>query len=263
VTGAGTGLGRAIGLHLASEGAAVAFHYSHDPEGARAAVDAVTQAGGHAAAFGADFATVDAVRELAREAESFLGGLDILVNNAGITMNQPFDRVTVEEFDTLYHVNVRAMFFLTQAVLPALLASPAAAVINMSSIHAFGGRPDYSVYAGTKGAIAAFTRQVAIELAPRGLRVNAVAPGAVEVESYSQAAPDFDAAVMAGTIPAGFLGQPIDVARLVAFLASDEARYIVGQTLVIDGGTTAWFAFNDDFNKPATGVWGKGYLPGR
>ena len=263
VTGAGTGIGRAVGLHLAQAGAAVAFHYAHAGEGAAAAAETVRRAGGRAAAFSADFTDVDAVRALAREAGAFLGGLDILVNNAGITMNQPFEQVTVAEFDTLYQVNVKAMFFLTQAALPALLASQSAAVINMTSIHAFGGTPEYSVYAGTKGAIASFTRQLGVELAPRGVRVNAVAPGAVEVDNYYLADPRFDAEALACRIPAGFLGQPSDVAHLVAFLASDDARYIVGQTFVIDGGTTAWFGFNEDFRRPVTGVWGKGYVPGR
>lgn len=263
VTGAGTGLGRIIALHLAAAGADVALHYAHGAEEAEAAAQQARDAGARAAVFYSDFATQDGPCTLAGDAKGFLGGVDVVVNNAGITLNKPFEQVTAEEFDLLYRVNVRAPFFLTQALLPALSISPAAAVVNIASIHAYGGRRDYSVYACTKGAVVAVTRQLAIELAPRGVRVNAIAPGLVEVPAYRHANPAFDAAAAGRTIPAGFAGQPEDVARLVVFLASDESRFIVGQTIVIDGGTTAWFAFTDEFNQPAAGVWGQGYVPGR
>jgi NAD(P)-dependent dehydrogenase (short-subunit alcohol dehydrogenase family) len=200
---------------------------------------------------------------LAKDALEFLGGIDVLVNNAGISMNQPFERVTVEQFDLLYGVNIRGMFFLTQAVLPQMVEQGSGSVINLSSIQAFGGVRENSVYGGTKGAIVSFTRHLAVELAPKGIRVNAIAPGAIEVESYYKAVPDFDPDAFANKIPAGIMGQPIDVARAVIFLASDDARYILGHTLIVDGGTTAWFAFSDEFNKPDRAVWGKGYVPGR
>ena len=263
VTGAGTGIGRAVGLELAREGAAVAFHYAHSGTGALSAAEEISRSGGKAKAFHADFDQLDSVRRLGGEAVEYLGGLDILVNNAGVTMNEPFEKVTPEQFDLLYHINIRAMFFLTQAVLPSMLAQGRGVVINMASIQAFGGEPENSVYGGTKGAIVSFTRHLAIELAPKGIRVNAIAPGAIEVENYYKAIPGFDPDAFGRNIPAGFTGQPWDIARAVLFLASDDARYIVGQTLVVDGGTTAWFAFCDDFRKPSTAVWGKGYIPGR
>src|SRR5687767_11789751 len=115
VTGAGTGIGRGVALEYAREGAAVALHYSHSSSGAESAVEEILKAGGKATAIKADFARVEPVQQLAREAVDFLGGLDVLVNNAGITMNMPFKQVTPEQFDRLYHVNVRAQFFLTQA----------------------------------------------------------------------------------------------------------------------------------------------------
>ncbi len=263
VTGAGTGIGRGVSLELAREGAAIALQYAHSSAGALSAAEEINRRDGKAKAFHADFDHLDSVRRLAGEAVEYLGGLDILVNNAGISMNQPFEKVTPEQFDLLYHVNIRSMFFLTQAVLPAMLTQGHGVVINMTSIQALGGARANTVYGGTKGAIVSFSRHLAIELAPKGIRVNAIAPGAIEVENYYKAIPGFDPDALGRNIPAGFTGQPWDIARAVVFLASDDSRYILGQTLVVDGGTTAWFAFSDDFRKPDTAIWGKGYVPGR
>ena len=262
VTGSGTGIGKGIALEFAKAGASVALHYSHSGEGAKKAVEEILADGGNAAAFGADFVRLDEVRGLAKEAIAFLGGIDILVNSAGITMNRLFELVTPEQFEVLYAVNVRAPFFLTQELLPAILAAKGAAIVNISSIHAFGGRRDHSVYAGTRGAIVSFTRELAIELAPRGIRVNAIAPGPTEVENHHRIMPDLDAHAAGRLIPAGFLGQPQDIGRVAVFLASEAARYIVGQTIVVDGGTTAWFSLCDSFRDEGTGQFGTGYVPG-
>ncbi len=261
VTGAGTGIGRELALELAREGAAVALHYSHSSAGAQSAVRAIRRAGGKAEAFPADFSEPQAPAQLGRAAVKFLGGLDVLVNNAGITMNKPFADVKPHEFDLLYAVNVRAQFFLTQAVLAPLRRSRGC-VVNMTSIHAFRGFPQHAVYAGTKGAIAAYTRELAIELAPEGIRVNAIAPGSIVVENYYKTIPNYDPKAHGRLIPAGFVGEPRDVARAVVFLVSPDARYIVGQTLVIDGGTTAWMPFSDAFRQPITMQFGKDYVPG-
>lgn len=263
VTGAGTGIGREIALEFAREGADVALHYAHSGEGALSAASEACTLGVKAKAFPADFNSAEEAQRLAHEAIAFLGGLDVVVNNAGITMNLPFERVTVEQFDTLYHVNVRAMFFVTQACLPALLENDrGGVVINLTSIHAYEGYPQHSVYAGTKGAIVSFTRQLAVELAPRGVRVNAIAPGAVPVENHYKVIPNFDPEEQGRTIPAGFAGCPLDIAHAAIFLASDDSRYIVGQTLIIDGGTTAWMPFGDGFRQPSKNTFGKGYVPG-
>ena len=202
------------------------------------------------------------MQALATKAGDFLGGIDVLVNNAGITLNMAFENVTPEQFDTLFHVNIRAQFFLTQALLPALEKASDPAIVNITSVHAFEGMPEHAVYAATKGAIVAYTRVLAIELAPRGIRVNAVAPGAVLVPSHYQAIPDYDPEAMGRLIPCGFEGEPVDVAKVVAFVASPEARYIVGQTLIVDGGTTSWMPFNDSFNLSSEMYFGKGYVPG-
>lgn len=261
VTGAGTGIGRVIALETAQEGADVVLHYSHNADGALSAVEAIRKMGQRAVAYQADFNQIAAAIQLGQQALEFLGGLDVLVNNAGITMNMPFEKVTPEQFDTLFHVNVRAPFFLTQAALPALKDSKGV-IVNISSIHAFQGYPQHSVYAGTKGAIVACSRELAIELALQGVRVNSIAPGSVVVENYYQAAPDFDPDAMGVLIPCGFVGEPKDIARAVIFLASEDARYIVGQTLVVDGGTTAWMPYSDAFRQPNNAQFGKGYVPG-
>ena len=261
ITGAGTGIGREVALEFAREGSAVALHYAHSADGAESAVAEIEGTGGQAAAFKADFTDVNAVKQLANQAIEFLGGLDVLINNAGITMNLPFEDVTPEQFDTLYNVNIRAQFFLTQATLRQLIESQGI-VINLTSIHAFEAYPEHSVYAGTKGAIVAYTRELAIELAVKGVRVNAIAPGAVEVENHYKVVPDYDPKANGEMIPCGFEGVPLDIARVAVFLASDDARYIVGQTLIVDGGTTSWMPFNDDFRKRGDVRFGKGYVPG-
>jgi NAD(P)-dependent dehydrogenase (short-subunit alcohol dehydrogenase family) len=265
VTGAGTGIGSGIALAFAKQGADVALHYSQSFEDAEAIVSRIAVAGGRAKAFMADFSRGEVLPRFAREVVAFLGGVDVLVNNAGITLNRPIEKATIEQFDLLYSVNVRAPYFLTQALLPELLASRGA-VVNLSSIHAFEGCTEHSIYAGTRGAIVAFTRQLAIELAPRGVRVNAIAPGAVPVQNHARAIPGKSLEQMAldagKEIPCGFAGTPDDIANVAVFLASDASRYIVGQTLIVDGGTTSWMPFGEQFKKPMPGQFGVGYVPG-
>lgn len=265
VTGAGTGIGQGIALEFARRGATVAVHYSQSAAGAEATVRQIVDAGGKAAAFKADFRDVAPLQAMAREAVGFLGGLDVLVNSAGITMNRPLGQTTQEQFDTLYAVNVRAPYFMCQAALPELEKSRGV-IVNISSIHAFAGYTEHSVYAGTRGAIVSFTRQLAIELAPRGIRVVGLAPGAVPIPSHFKSMPHVDQAQSirdtGKVIPAGFAGTPRDIGNVAVFLASDDARYIVGQTLVVDGGTTSWMPFGEQFKQPMTTQFGIGYVPG-
>ena len=217
--------------------------------------------GGKAIAIKADFSEVDQAIKLTTSAIDFLGGLDVLVNNAGITMTLEFEQVTPEQFDTLYNVNVRAQYFIIQTALPAMTKQGGGAIINLSSVHGIRAYKGHSVYAGTKGAIIAYTRQLAIELAPRGIRINAIAPGAVPVENHFKAAGSDDVSGLGKLIPCGFPGKPLDIAKVAIFLASDDARYIVGQTIVVDGGTTSWMSFSEEFRD--TGLrWVKGYVPG-
>jgi NAD(P)-dependent dehydrogenase (short-subunit alcohol dehydrogenase family) len=263
VTGAGTGIGRGIALELAKEGAAVALHYSQSSSGAESAVQEIRLAGGKAKAFGADFRQIEPVKQLAREAIEFLGGIDVLVNNAGITVNLPLEEVTPEVFDTLYQVNVRAQLFLIQAVLPAMEKQGKGAVINLTSVHAFAGMTEHSVYAGTKGAIVAYTRELSLELIQKGIRVNAIAPGWVFVENHRLVlGEEFDPEAAGKQIPAGFMGTPADIGRLAIFLASDESRYIVGQTIVCDGGQLAIMPLTGDYRGRRQEHWGRRYVEG-
>jgi len=264
VTGAGTGIGKGIALEFARAGAVVALHYSHSAAGAEQAVEEIRRGGGKAETIAADFRNRAEVRALAEKAVEFLGGIDVLVNSAGVTMTLPFEEVRDEQFDLLYAVNVAAPFFLTQALLPDLRASRPSAIINITSIHALEGYPEHSVYAGTRGAIVSYTRELAIELAPLGIRVNAIAPGSTDVESHRAVAPDADREAAGRQIPVGFLGEPRDIGRAAVFLASDSARCIVGQTIVVDGGTTSWMPFGEQFRERSNPGHrlGRGYVPG-
>ena len=262
VTGSGTGIGRGVALEFAREGAAVVLHYAHSEAGAARAVDEIRSAGGTAEAFQADMADIEQVRALASQAIEFLGGLDVLVNNAGITMNKPFLQVTPEQFDTLYNVNIRGMYFLTQAAVPTMIEQGSGAVINLTSVHAFAGMTEHTIYAGTKAAIVGFTRVLALELATKGVRVNAIAPGWILVENHLKVLGEFDQQSAGTTIPAGVIGAPHDIGKLALFLASEESRYIVGQTLVIDGGMLAIMPLSGDFREPRQEQWGQGYVPG-
>lgn len=266
VTGSGTGIGREIAMEFARAGADVALHYSHNSHGANSAVEEIRKLGRRAEAFKADFNDLKQVQSLGQQAINFLGGLDCLVNNSGITFNRPFVDVTPEQFDTLYNVNVRAQFFLTQLVAQDMMKHGGGTVCNLTSIHGVAGAPEHSVYAGTKGAIIAYTRTLAVELAHKGIRINAIAPGWVTVENYYKNIPGFneaDAAKEAAEkVPLGRSGTKLEIAKLAVFLSSEDSGYIVGQTIVADGGTTALMSLISDFRSQSTATFGKGYVPG-
>ena len=262
VTGAGTGIGRGVALEFAKEGGDVVLHYAHSSDGAVSAVDEITHSGGKAAAFQADLSDIGQCQDLVAQARDFLGGIDVLINNAGITMNKPFMDVTPEHYNKLYDVNIRGMFFVTQAGVRDMIEKGQGAVINLTSVHAFSGMTEHTIYAGTKGAIVAFTRVLALELSQKGIQVNAIAPGWILVENHLKVLGDFDQDAASASIPAGVIGAPEDIGRLAIFLASPEGSYIRGQTLVIDGGQSAIMPLTGDFREPRQEQWGQGYVPG-
>ena len=266
VTGSGTGIGREIALEFARQGADVVLHYGHSAEGAHSAVEAITAMGKRATALQANFQSVDEAVGLAEKAIQFLGGMDCLVNNAGITMNRPFLKVNTEQLDTLLNVNFRSPYFVTQRVVQHMAEHGGGAICNLTSIHGLQGAAEHTAYAATKGAIIAYTRSLAMEFAHRRIRVNAIAPGWITVENYFKAIPGFnerDAAETARSkVPAGRYGVPLDIAKLAVFLCSEDAGFIIGQTIVADGGTTTLMSLMTDFRALSAAHFGVGYVPG-
>ena len=265
VTGSGTGIGKEIALEFARSGANVVFHYGHSADGAKGGVEEAKKLGVKSTSIRADFSKLDDVLKLAEEAIAFLGHVDILVNNAGITFNKPFLNVEPEQFKKMYDVNIGAQFFLTQTIVRNMIElDKGGAVCNITSIHGVSGAPEHSVYAGTKGAIIAYTRALAVELAHKGIRVNAIAPGCVPVENYKEDFPDYDAKefenIVKDMIPVGRSGKPIEIAKLAIFLCSDEAEFIIGQTIIADGGTTSLMSLISDFRNESSAHFGANYL---
>ena len=267
VTGSDTGIGYEIGREFLRQGADVVFHYVSDDSSVKQAIDEAHALNRKSTAFRADFNRLDEAIALATQAIEFLGGVNCLVNNAGVTFNRPFPKVTPEQFETMFHINFRAQYFITQRVVEDLLQrGEGGAVCNLSSIHALQGVPEHSVYAATKGAILSYTRSLAVELAHAGIRVNAIAPGWITVENYYKAIPGFTeesaAEIAHKSIPLARCGRPADIANLAVFLCSDDSDYIVGQTIVADGGTTALMSLVSDFRQESANRFGTGYIPG-
>jgi NAD(P)-dependent dehydrogenase (short-subunit alcohol dehydrogenase family) len=263
VTGSGTGIGREVALEFARRGADVAFHYSHSADGAKSAVEESCKLGTKAKAFQADFTSVQEVQKLGSQVIDYLGGVDILVNNAGITMNKPFLKTTQEQFDKLYSVNIRAQYFLTQVIVKDMLTRSRGAICNITSVHGLAGVPEHSAYAAMKGAIIAYTRSLSIELAHKGIRVNAIAPGCVVVENYSKLQGftlENQKKWAHDSIPVARHGNPIDIAKLAVFLCSEDASFIIGQTIVSDGGTCAMMSLVSDFRAESEAQFGIGYI---
>jgi 3-oxoacyl-[acyl-carrier protein] reductase len=239
VTGAGQGLGTAIAEHLLAAGADVALHYFSSEAGARAVKAEGEKRGRRVEIFRADLTREAEASALANQAADFLGGLDILINNTGdLIQRRALAEVDLQFWQRVIDVNVTSMMLVTRASLPWLLQARQASIVNLSSLAGRkGGHPGSLVYSTAKGAILTWTRSLATELAPQGVRVNAVAPGFILGTRFHQTHTTADSAeATVRQIPLGRAGNPADVARAVAFLASEYDGFITGATLDVNGG---------------------------
>lgn len=236
ITGAGRGIGKVVAQHLAEEGAVTVLNYAHSELGAYEVVESIRKAGGQAIAVKADVSRVDQIRVMVQRTIEEYGRLDILVNNAGIDPTAPFLDVTEDYFDGVIGTNLKGTYFCSQFAAREMCRLGKGRIINISSVHSQVTMTEHSVYAASKGGIDALTRQLALDLAALNVTVNAIAPGAVEVEKYFR--PGYDRLAMAKEIPLGRVGVPRDISGCVVFLASDDADWLTGQVITVDGGST-------------------------
>jgi 3-oxoacyl-[acyl-carrier protein] reductase len=243
VTGASRGIGRATALALAGTGARVVIHYGKSASDAESVVSTIRAQGGLADAIPADLATPNGANVLAAEVRKILGDrLDVLVANAGVSKSAMVKDYTIDDFDNLFATNVRGPFFLVQQLVPAL--GPGSSVVLISSLGARSvpGKPDLDkpsllAYSATKGALETLVKNWAALLGPRGVRVNAVAPGVIETDMSNFTKTEAGREIALGMQALKRIGQPEDVADVVVFLASDKARWITGASIPVDGGS--------------------------
>ena len=237
VTGGGRGIGRAISRELGRQGAAVVVNYAAHAQAAESAVGEIEQAGGQAVAVRADVSDRAAVEGMVRTAVQRFGGVDILVNNAGIDVAVSVLDTTDADWDRTFAVNARGCFLCTQIAARVMIdAGRGARIINISSLNAHLGWRARAAYSASKGAMEAFTRCCARDLGPYGITVNAVAPGAIRTDIWGDTlTPDAEKA-QAERVALGHIGEPEDIAGIVAFLASPAARFITGEVILVDGG---------------------------
>lgn len=235
VTGASRGIGRSIALQLAEEGYNVAVNYAGSKEKAEAVVEEIKAKGVDSFAIQANVADADEVKAMIEEVVSQFGSLDVLVNNAGITRDNLLMRMKEQEWDDVIDTNLKGVFNCIQKATPQMLRQRSGAIINLSSVVGAVGNPGQANYVATKAGVIGLTKSAARELASRGITVNAVAPGFI-VSDMTDALSDELKEQMLTQIPLARFGQDTDIANTVAFLASDKAKYITGQTIHVNGG---------------------------
>lgn len=235
VTGGSRGIGRAICLELAARGATVVVNYNQSEDSARQAVAKIEAGGGAAAAIQADVGAAGQVERLFKQVIADYGTLDILVNNAGITRDGMIMMMKPNDFDAVISVNLRSAWLCCKAAARAMMRKRRGAIVNITSVVGLAGNAGQTNYAASKAGIIGLTKSLAKEVAVRGIRVNAVAPGFIETAMTADL-PDSIKAKVIEAIPFGAMGQPEHIAKAVVFLASPDAAYITGQTLVVDGG---------------------------
>jgi glucose 1-dehydrogenase len=238
VTGSSQGIGEAVAVRLAEEGADVVVNYHTHPEGAEKVVQQIRSMGRKAIALQADLGQLQQIQDLVQQSVTGLGRLDVLVNNAGVEKRADFWDVTEADYDLVLNVNLKGVFFVTQAFVRHLMQTKRGGkVINISSVHEELPFPHFAPYCMSKGGMRMMTRDLAIELAPFGITINSIAPGAIETPINTKLLQDpAKLKGLLGNIPLNRLGKPQDVAGVAAFLASSDADYMTGTTVFADGG---------------------------
>jgi len=238
VTGSGTGIGQAIAVRLASEGAAIAVNYIAHPEQAQETAQKIAAVGGRSILAQGDVTSLSDMQRVVDQVWSELGKCNILVNNAGIEKGADFWDVTEADYDAVLNVNLKGAFFLTQFFVRRLLAAKLSGrIVNISSVHEDMVFPHFATYAASKGGMRMLMRNLAVELGPHNITINDVAPGAIITPINAKLLDNKEQLnALLNNIPLGRMGKPEEVAGVVAFLASDDAAYVTGSTYVVDGG---------------------------